>query len=119
MHANLFKVNKLILSIFISISLLVAFAGSCFDIDINPDDDKNTEQSSKKDSKSSERETIGIDLFNAIVQAGHIVIHSDFDFEINRSEDNERALPVPYRSVLLFTDFYKTLFQRIISPNAP
>jgi len=112
-------VKKLFFSIFISTSLLVAFAGSCFDIDINPGSDKETEQSTKEDGNSSDRETISIDLFNAIVQAGHIVFHSDFSFEINRPANTNKNLPTPFKSVLLFTKFHKTLFQRIISPNAP
>jgi hypothetical protein len=113
------EVKKLVLSILISVSLLVAFAGSCFNIDINPDKNNEAKETSKNDSKSSGRQTISIELFNAIVQAGHIIIHSDFSFEINLPDETDKELSPAYEAVLLFTAFHKTLFQQIISPNAP
>jgi hypothetical protein len=113
------EVKKLVLSIFISVSLLVAFAGSCFNIDVNPDKNKETKETSKKDGKPSDHQNISIDLFNAIVQAGHIIFHSDFSFEINLPDETGKELSPAYQAVLLFTAFHKTLFQQIISPNAP
>lgn len=58
-------------------------------------------------------------IFNSIVHIPHLVFHSDLIFEFELPEITETKAHSVIETALNFTKHYKTLFQIIISPNAP
>jgi len=62
---------------------------------------------------------ITANIFNSIVQIPHLVFHSDLIFEFELPEINETNAHSVIETALNFTKHYRTLFQLIISPNAP
>ena len=62
---------------------------------------------------------ITANIFNSIVQIPHLVFHSDLIFEFELPEIQETRVHSVIDTALNFTKLYRTLFERIISPNAP
>ena len=62
---------------------------------------------------------LSLDIFNSVIQVSHLVFHSDFIFEFNLPEISETKAHSVFDIALNFTNYYKTLFRSIISPNAP
>lgn len=69
-----------------------------------------------EDANSAE---LSFDIFNSVIQVSHLVFHSDLIFEFDFPEINETKAHSIFNTTLIFTNFYKTLFRSIISPNAP
>ena len=68
------------------------------------------------DSKTAE---LSFDIFNSVIQVSHLVFHTDLIFEYDFPENNETRAHSVFNTALNFTNYYKTLFRSIISPNAP
>ena len=68
------------------------------------------------DTKSAE---LSFDIFNSVIQVSHLVFHSDLIFEFDFPENNETKAHSIFNTTLNLTNYYKTLFRSIISPNAP
>lgn len=62
---------------------------------------------------------LSFDIFNSVIQVSHLVFHSDLIFEFNLPEINETKAHSVFDTAITFTNYYKTLFRSIISPNAP
>lgn len=62
---------------------------------------------------------LSFDIFNSVIQVSHLVFHSDLIFEFNLPEISETKAQSVFDTAITFTNFYKTLFRSIISPNAP
>ncbi len=63
--------------------------------------------------------TISIDIFNSTIQVAQLVFHSDLIAEFNLPEIHETNAHAIFGTALNITEFHKTLFRSIISPNAP
>lgn len=62
---------------------------------------------------------ITTNIFNSVVHISHLVFHSDLNFEFELPEITETTVHSVIQTALNFTKQYRTLFQIIISPNAP
>jgi hypothetical protein len=62
---------------------------------------------------------ITANIFNSLVQIPHLVFHSDLIFEFDLPEITETKAHSVLETALNFTKHYRTLFQFIISTNAP
>ena len=58
-------------------------------------------------------------IFNSVVHIHHHIFHSDLIFEFELPEITETRVHSVIQTALNFTKLYRTLFQLIISPNAP
>ena len=76
-------------------------------IDLTEDDD---------DTNTAE---LSFDIFNSVIQVSHLVFHSDLIFEFDFPENKEAKAHSVFNTALNFSNYYKTLFRSIISPNAP
>jgi hypothetical protein len=62
---------------------------------------------------------LSFDIFNSVIQVSHLVFHSDLIFEFDFPEISVTKSHVVINTTLNFSNYYKTLFRSIISPNAP
>lgn len=62
---------------------------------------------------------ISIDIFNSTIQVAQLVFHSDLIAEFDLPEIHETKAHSIFGTALNTTEFHKTLFRSIISPNAP
>lgn len=62
---------------------------------------------------------ISASIFNSVVHISHIIFHSDLISEFELPEIDETNAHSVIDTALNFTKHYRTLFQIIISPNAP
>lgn len=66
-----------------------------------------------------EKAELSTDIFHAVLQVSHLVFHSDLIFEFSLQEIDETKAHSVIETALNFTKYNRTLFQFIISPNAP
>lgn len=62
---------------------------------------------------------LSFDIFNSVIQVSHLVFHSDLVFEFDLPEISETKAHSVFKTSLNFSNYYRTLFRSIISPNAP
>ena len=74
---------------------------------------------SNDDAELPMHHVITANIFNSIAQIPHLVFHSDLIFEFELPEITETNAHSVIETALNFTKHYRTLFQLIISPNAP
>jgi len=79
----------------------------------------NTADDENDDSSMPDHHEITANIFNSIVHISHLVFHSDLIFEFELPEIQETRVHSVILTALNFTKRYRTLFRRIISPNAP
>jgi len=79
----------------------------------------NTSDQDSDDSSIPSHNEITANIFNSVVHIPHLVFHSDLIFEFELPEIKETKAHSVIQTALNFTKLYRTLFQRIISPNAP
>ena len=77
------------------------------------DMDEGSEDTVPKDA------VISMDIFNSTIQVAQLVFHSDLIAEFNLPEIHETKAHSIFGTTLNITEFHKTLFRSIISPNAP
>ena len=63
--------------------------------------------------------SLSFDIFNSVIQVSHLVFHSDLIFEFNLPVLTETKAHSVINTALNLTNYHKTLFRSIISPNAP
>jgi len=64
-------------------------------------------------------QVISSNIFYSVVHISHIIFHSDLISEFELPEIDETKAHSVINTALNFTKHYRTLFQIIISPNAP
>lgn len=79
----------------------------------------NTSDQDSDDSNIPSHHEIAANIFNSVVHISHLIFHSDLIFEFDLPEIKETKAHSVIQTALNFTKLYRTLFQRIISPNAP
>ena len=112
------NVKKAIFSIIAVFLLLVAMSGRYFEVQPKHHGDKNGLHATHKNSKDKAQK-IATDFYTVIVPVAQVVFHSDFIFEFELpSVSNQKAHSIIFTTPH-FTEYYRTLFRIIISPNAP
>ena len=109
---------RLILILVVSLNVLFAIPICYLDLD-RQEDVSECGINSNNDEKTPLSETFSIDLFNAILQIGHIEFHSEFSFEFALPVEQNQKPHSIIGTALNYTKLYRTLFRLIISPNAP
>ena len=71
------------------------------------------------DTQDSETTIIAPNIFYSMVQVLHPVFHADLALEFDLPVISETKAHSIIETSLNFTQFYRTLFSAIISPNAP
>ncbi|MDZ7604842.1 MAG: hypothetical protein U5K79_04475 [Cyclobacteriaceae bacterium] len=71
------------------------------------------------DTQDSETTIIAPNIFYSMVQVLHPVFHADLALEFDLPVISETKAHSIIETSLNFTQFYRTLFRAIISPNAP
>lgn len=72
----------------------------------------------KNDSLPNNAE-LSFDIFNSVIQVSHLVFNSDLIFEFDLPQINETKAHAVFNTALNLSNYFKTLFRSIISPNAP
>ncbi len=75
-----------------------------------------TEENSNSSSIPTE---LSFDIFKSVIQVSHLVFHSDLIFEFDLPVINLSKTHSILDIALNYTNYHKTLFRSIISPNAP
>ncbi len=113
---------KKLLFIVIALMVLLLAAGGEYanqalksrtEITVNNSDEDSSDSSIPAD------HVITSQIFNSVVQISHLIFHSDLIFEFELPEIQETNAHSVIQTALNFTKLYRTLFQIIISPNAP
>jgi len=100
--------------------LLLLYAGAGNYYQIHNSSVVTTDTSDKiPDTKDSETTIIAPNIFYSIVQVLHPVFHADLALEFDLPVISETKAHSIIETSLNFTQFYRTLFRAIISPNAP
>ena len=73
----------------------------------------------KDDARVPMDQVISASIFNSVVHISHIIFHPDLISEFDLPEIDETNAHSVIDTALNFTKHYRTLFQIIISPNAP
>jgi hypothetical protein len=113
-------VIKKLTSYLIITLVFAAYTGSSLGLQLELKDTKAApvaESSTGEDTQGST--TLSISPFNAIYQPGHLVFQSSFSFEFELPDETHETTPEPLDATPHDTPYYKTLFGRIIVPNAP
>ena len=79
----------------------------------------NTSDEESEDTSLPMQHEITANIFNSVVNISHLIFHSDLIFEFELPEIQETKAHSVIQTALNFTKLYRTLFQRIISTNAP
>jgi hypothetical protein len=79
----------------------------------------NASDEDPSDSSIPADQVITSQIFNSVVQISHLIFHSDLISEFELPEITETKAHSVIQTALNFTKLYRTLFQIIISPNAP
>lgn len=77
------------------------------------------DNSGSEDADSPKHHEISSNIFNSVTNITHLVFHSDLIFEFELPEIAETKVHSVINTALNFTKHYRTLFEVIISPNAP
>ena len=118
---RIMKMKRLLFIVMAFVVLLLATGGdyarqmmeSKAEITMNKSADEND------DTSIPNHHVITSNIFNSVVQIPHLLFHSDLIFEFELPEITETKVHSVIRTALNFTKLYRTLFQLIISPNAP
>lgn len=100
--------------------VFAAYTGSSFGLhlELQSVQSKAVHAGQGEDADSAESRILVISPFNAIHQPGHLVFQSTFCFEFDLPSDAGDDPPEPMAVPQQHT-YYRTLFGRIIKPNAP
>lgn len=99
--------------------LLLAAGGDYASVTPNMPQEVEIQDIDESDETGSSEYFLSVDIFNASVHFSHLVFHSDLLTEFEFPQINETSPHSVIVTSLNFTKQYRTLFQRIISPNAP
>ena len=111
--------KRSITAFLVIISLLSALAGSCFEIELNVENDPVEVAENEASSDSADRNHINLDHFQAIVQLAQLIFLQEFNFEIEVPLKKNLSPQSLVESSLSSGKYFRTLFRQIISPNAP
>ncbi len=115
---NMNDVKKAAFSLITIFLLLVAMSGRYFDVQPKHAEKKTDSDHTQKDTNNKTQKA-SIDFYTVIVQVGQVVFHSDFIFEFELPSITNQKVHSIIETALNFTEYNRTLFRMIISPNAP
>lgn len=99
--------------------LLLATGGEHANMVLEAKAQVNADLTEDNQDPNANSEMLSIDIFNSVIQVSHLVFHSDLSFEFDLPEITETKAHAVFYSALNYTNYFKTLFGAIISPNAP